>query len=160
MKDRFNLTVDHTLLWEGGYVNHPSDPGGETKYGISKRAYPKEDIKNLTVAKAKEIYKKDYWDKVKGDDLPAGVDTMVFDAAVNSGIGRSIKWLQAALGVTVDGVIGPKTLIAATKADPKELILELGEQRMRFLRGLKTWNTFGSGWTNRVSDTIKFSLKC
>lgn len=159
MKENFDKSLSFTLRWEGGYVNDPHDPGGETKFGISKRAYPKVDIKNLTEEKAKEIYKKDYWDKVKGDDLPIGVDTMVFDAAVNSGVGASAKWLQACLGVTVDGDIGPKTLAAVAKTNHKDLILSLGDHRISFLRRLKTWSRFGAGWTNRVSDAIKFSIK-
>lgn len=159
MKDNFENSVNFTLKWEGGYVNDPKDAGGETKYGISKRAYPNVDIKSLTLDAAKAIYKRDYWDAVSGDLLPVGVDTFVFDSAVNSGTTTAKKWLQAALGVKVDGVIGPKTLEAVKKADSKQLVINLGQQRMNFLRSLSSWKFYGAGWTNRVSDLIKFCLK-
>jgi len=101
------------LKHEGGYINHKNDPGGETNYGISKRAYPDVDIKNLTVDGAKELYKRDYWDRIKGDDLPAGVACVTMDYAVNSGTSRASKALQGACGIrNGDGIIGPHTLSA------------------------------------------------
>ena len=152
MKDNFERCLAHVLASEGGYVHHPHDPGGETNFGISKRSYPKEDIRNMTRARAGEIYRRDYWDAVHGDDLPAGLDLVAFDSAVNSGVSRGAKWLQEALGVTADGKIGPQTLAAARQAHPVAVIDRACDLRMTFLRGLKTWGTFGKGWTRRVES--------
>lgn len=158
MKQNLNKFLEDTLNFEGGYVNDPHDPGGETKYGICKRDYPKLDIKNLTVAQAKTIYKEKYWDSIKGDDLPSGIDLFVADGAINSGVSQSAKWLQRALGVKDDGIIGPATVEAATKANKKEVILSMGDQRINMLRGLKTWDRYKAGWTNRVSNLIKTTI--
>ena len=159
MQSNLNKFLEDTLVFEGNYVNDPHDPGGETKYGICKRDYPDLDIKNLTKDQAKAIYKSKYWDKIKGDDLPSGIDLWVGDAAINSGPVQAAKWLQRALNVsTVDGVIGPQTVLAATKADKRSVILSMSEQRITMLRGLKTWNRYGPGWTNRVSDLTKTCL--
>lgn len=137
---------------EGGYVNHPRDPGGETKFGISKRSYPREDILNLTKARAAEIYRADFWAKVRGDDLPAGIDLVAMDPAVNSGVSRGVRWLQQALGAKADGRIGPETVKRAQQANPFEVIPKACALRMGFLRGLKTWATFRSGWSRRVAE--------
>lgn len=150
------------LTHEGGYVNHPDDPGGETKYGISKRAYPTLDIKNLTERDAVHLYIRDYWKVIKGDNLPAGLDICVMDTAVNSGISRASKWLQRLVHVTPDGVIGPMTLAAVNEAyeqDPKELINAYMDYRLGFLKRLKTWKTFGKGWSRRVEETRQAALK-
>lgn len=150
------------LKHEGGYVNHPDDPGGETKYGISKRAYPDLDIVSITEMQAVDIYIRDYWLKIKGDQLPSGVDCVVMDTAVNSGISRASKWLQRMVNATPDGVIGPMTVAAVRdvyEQDPKQLINEYMDYRLGFLKKLRTWDTFGRGWSRRVEETREAALK-
>lgn len=158
MKSNFETCLAKVLEYEGGYVNDPKDPGGETNYGISKRAYPNENIKGMTRSRAAVIYRRDYWNKVRGDDLPSGLDLVAFDAAVNSGVSRGAKWLQMALGVPADGVIGNKTLSAAAIAHPTTVINRACDYRMAFLRQLGTWGRFGKGWSNRVESVRAKSL--
>lgn len=152
MKHNFPSIMDEVFRHEGGYVNHRNDPGGETNYGISKRAHPSVDIRSLTKAQAREIYRKSYWAQVRGDDLPDGLDLVAMDAGVNSGVSRGSKWLQKAIGTPADGKIGPNTLAAARAADPLEAIEAACAARMGFLRGLRTWSSFGKGWTRRVAS--------
>lgn len=133
---------------EGGYVNDPRDPGGETKYGISKRAFPELDIKSLTVEQATDIYKKLYWDAVKGDQLPYPLNLLVFDFAVNSGPVRAIKTLQATLKVAQDGAIGPLTLKAAQNAST-HVCAQYLTNRKNFLQSLNKPH-FIDGWMNRL----------
>lgn len=146
----FAIVVGH----EGGYVNNPADPGGETKYGISKRAYPNVDIANLTLEQAEAIYKRDYWDKLYLDTADASLALIAFDAAVNNGVGAATKWLQGALGVTADGIFGPQSqaaLAAATGAKAQATLTELHAQRINMMAGLATWPTFGLGWSRRLA---------
>jgi len=158
----FNKCRDHVLKWEGGYVNHPRDPGGATNYGVThktlarhrKKPVTNQDVRNLDKREAGEIFRSGYWNTVRGDDLPAGLDLVAFDAAVNSGPVRGKKWLQRALGVLVDGRIGDKTILAAnTTGSRTEVIQKACAARMSFLRQLRTWSTFGRGWARRVADT-------
>ena len=136
---------------EGGYVNDPADPGGETKYGISKRAYPHVDIAALTLADAQALYQLGYWTPVAGDDLPPPLAFITFDAAVNCGVGAAARWLQAALGVAQDGVIGPATIAAAHAAQPGwGVMAEVVGLRLAFMTGLPTWRRFGKGWGRRL----------
>lgn len=151
----FDQCFDKLISHEGGYVNHPTDPGGETNYGISKRAYPSLDIKALTLADAKAIYKRDYWDRAQCDQLPSQLSYLVFDAAVNSGIGQSIRFLQRAVGVADDGSIGPITLSAAKRMDTESLCARFLGQRLEFMTKLSTWDVYGKGWTRRVADQLK-----
>lgn len=148
----------HTKISEGGYVNDPVDPGGETKYGISKRSYPHLDIKALTWKQAADIYRRDYWDAVSGDDLPSGLDLVAFDAAVNSGVSRGAKWLQRALGVKQDGRIGPQTIKAALECDDVEVIMAACEYRLSFMQSLKTWYRYKNGWTARVNGVMDAAI--
>ena len=141
---------------EGGYVNDPKDSGGETKYGISKRAYPNVDIKNLTLEQAKEIYRKDYWGRCKCDYLPDCLCMAVFDYAVNSGTIRAIKDLQLSLGVTPDGVIGNQTIGTANRVPLKPVIEDIHKRRLKFLMSLKGWKYYGNGWGSRVKRVQKF----
>ena len=154
MRQNFDACLSEVLRHEGGYVFHPRDPGGETNLGISKRTYPRENIRGMTRDRAALIYRRDFWDAVKGDDLPAGLDLVAFDAAVNSGQIRSAKWLQAALGVAQDGHIGPVTVAKAQVADAATAIGRACDARMAFLRRLGTWDAFGRGWTRRV-DAVR-----
>ncbi len=156
----FKRSLDLVLKYEGGYVNHPDDPGGPTNKGVTLdtfRRYVKPDgtiadLKALTVEQAGVVYKKQYWDAVRGDDLPDGVDFATFDYAVNSGVSRASKYLQDVLGVTQDGQIGPATVAAAKARDEAAVITSLCAARKKFLMGLKTWPTFGKGWAARVAS--------
>lgn len=154
----FNAAVELILKHEGGYVNHPSDPGGETNWGISKRAYPNLDIRNLTREQAIEIYRTDYWLKCKCDQLPCGIALSVFDFAVNAGVSRAIRTLQRILYVTVDGIIGPVTIGKANRTD-SSAIYAYASERMAFYKSLKTFETFGRGWTRRTEETLQEALK-
>ena len=154
----FETVVHMVLEHEGGYVNHPSDPGGETKYGISKRAYPDVDIAELTEDEAAVIYKRDYWDRIKGDDLPVGVACVVMDYAVNSGISRASKALQSVCGISNgDGVIGPHSLASVwttVENDGEESVINaVTTQRQEFIRALSIYDTFGKGWERRIDET-------
>ncbi|SFQ52600.1 glycoside hydrolase family 108 protein [Donghicola eburneus] len=158
----YRACLDHVLRWEGGYVDHPRDPGGATNHGITRatlaahrgRAVSKQDVRNLTIAEAGEIYRPKYWNKVKGDQLPDGMDLVAFDGGVNSGPSRGVRWLQKGLGVAADGAIGPVTLEAAQTARTGVSIIQRAcAARMGFLQKLGTWSTFGRGWARRVADT-------
>ena len=160
----YNECLKIILMHEGGYVNHPKDPGGETNLGVTKRVYEEwggtKEMKDLTVEDVEPIYKKNYWDKIKGDDLPDGLDLCVFDFGVNAGPGRAAKFLQKLLGVTQDGGIGPQTLGALQSAigedkvtQTREMIEKYQSMRQEYYEGLSTFDTFGKGWTRRVEET-------
>ena len=166
MKDNFDQALKAILHHEGGFVNHPKDPGGMTNLGVTKKVWEEwvghevdeKTMRGLTPEIVGPMYKVKYWDKVKGDDLPTGVDYIVFDAAVNSGPGRAAKWLQACVGVEPDGGIGPKTLAAVNAFDSNQLIEDYAKRRLSFLMDLQTWDTFGKGWTRRVAEVQKTGL--
>lgn len=153
-----------TLAHEGGMSMLRSDPGNwtggkvgkgtlkGTKYGIAASAYPDLDIKNLTLADVLPIYERKYWDKVRGDDLPIGVDLAVFDYGVNSGPSRAVKELQRVLKISADGIIGQGTLNTVRAADGRAVIKGVCARRLSFLQGLSIWNTFKNGWSRRVAD--------
>lgn len=146
------LVIDFTLEEEGGLSNDPADPGGLTNFGISQRAYPDVDVRNLTRDGAIAIYRRDYWARIHGDQLPAGVDLMVFDMAVNAGMASSAKVLQRCLGVDADGVIGEtETLPAALAADAGKLIATLRAAQLALYESLPGWHEFGAGWGGRVA---------
>jgi lysozyme family protein len=159
MRENFAEALQHVLKHEGGYVNHPADPGGMTNLGVTKRVWEEwvghpvdeKTMRELTPAQVAPMYRVKYWDKIKGDDLPDGVDYAVFDAAVNSGPGRAAKWLQACVGVEPDGGIGPKTL-AAVAAFEGDLVDDYSKRRLSFLMDLPHWDTFGKGWGRRVAE--------
>ena len=150
----------HALLGhEGNYSNHPSDPGGATCWGVTERVARANGytgpMQDLPVALAKNIYRAAYWNAVRADDLPALLRYPVFDAAVNSGVDQSSRWLQRALGVAVDGAIGPVTLAAAQQADAQHLLRHLLATRLRFMSDLPTWPAFGRGWARRIADLLE-----
>ena len=151
------------LHHEGGYVDHPEDPGGETNLGVTKRVYEKwggtKDMKDLTVEDVAPIYKKEYWDRCKCDDLESGVDWAVFDWAVNSGTGRAAKAIQKICGAAQDGAIGPKTLALIGTQNTQYVIEEFGKIRQDFYESLKTFDTFGKGWTRRNKETTAKALE-
>lgn len=155
----FDQAFDALLGHEGGYSNHSADTGGETMWGVTK-AVAKENgytgpMRDLPVDFAKAIYRRGYWDAVKADQLPEAVRYAVFDGAVNSGPVQSIKWLQRALGVADDGIIGPKTLAAAGAKDPHALKMAILAQRLRFMSSLHNWPAFGRGWARRICDLME-----
>lgn len=158
MGKNFETSFQATLKHEGGFVDHPKDPGGMTNLGVTRAAWEQyvgrhvlePEMRALTVDQVRPFYRKMYWDKVRGDDLPDGIDFAVYDFAVNSGPARAARVLQLVLGVTPDGVIGPKTLQAAYKADPIQVVAGICQRRQEFLEALDTFQTFGKGWTSRV----------
>ncbi|WOB24740.1 MULTISPECIES: glycosyl hydrolase 108 family protein [Xanthomonas] len=154
---QFDSLIDRVLAHEGGYVNDPRDPGGETQWGISKRQYPQLNIRSLTRAQAIEIYRRDYWQRVQGDKLPAAAAFQVMDAAVNHGVGTAIRWLQRAVGVADDGVIGPRTLAAVAVAPAADLVLLFNAERLEFYAKLSTFDAFGKGWTRRVAGNLRLA---
>ena len=166
MQDNFEQCLALVLKHEGGYVNHPKDPGGMTNLGVTKRVW--EEYVGHTVDEAAmralgpqdvaPLYKKNYWDKIQCDKLPAGVDYACFDLAVNSGVGRAAKILQKAVGVNQDGAIGPATLNAVASSDARNLATEICDLRLEFLQGLPTFGTFGKGWTRRVQEVEKIAF--
>lgn len=167
MLENFVTSLETVLKHEGGYVDHPKDPGGRTNMGITQAVYEKylnrtvteEEMKNIKIGDVRIIYKENYWDKVKGDDLPSGVDFCVFDWAVNSGVSRASKALQKIIGAKADGVIGPNTLKAVESADSEVIIQQLTEAREDFYKRLSTFDTFGKGWLNRNEKTAMLSLE-
>ena len=160
MKQNWEDAFAAVLKHEGGYVNHPRDPGGMTNLGVTKRAWEayvghevdEAAMRALTPEVVKPFYKKMYWDKIKGDDLPSGVDYAAYDLAVNSGTGRAAKYLQEIAGVPSDGIIGPKSLAAIQTCPAGEMVDALCGMRLDFLKRLPTWDTFGKGWGRRVAD--------
>ena len=166
MKVNYDKCLETILHHEGGYVNHPQDPGGETNLGVTKRVYQEhggtKDMKDLLVEDVAPIYKKGYWDKMKGDDLPGGLDLCVFDFGVNAGPGRAAKFLQQMIGTTVDGGIGPNTLAKleeyVRENGEHESVKKYQEMRQKYYEGLSTFSTFGKGWTRRVEETTKLAL--
>ena len=151
--EAFRIVIGH----EGGYVNDPRDPGGETNFGISKRTYPKEDIKGMTLERAKHIYKRDYWDKCRCDELPEIIRYSLFDCAVNSGVPQAIQFLQRTVKTKDDGIIGPKTLAAARIQTDARLLGVFNGLRLHFMTNLRTWPTFGRGWARRVAEILRTS---
>jgi lysozyme family protein len=158
MKDNFESSLAHTLQFEGGWVNNPKDPGGETNLGVTKAVWeawlghPVTTMKGLTPSDVAPMYRKKYWDAVHADDMPKGIDYLLFDFAVNAGPGRSIKTLQQALGITADGAIGQGTMGAINAANPKDIIDKYSAEKESFYRSLSTFPTFGVGWLRRVAE--------
>lgn len=150
----FDEAFEKLLGHEGGYVNNPADPGGETKFGICKHSYPGEDIAGLTIERAKQIYKRDFWGPAGCDALPDAIKDDVFDTAVNAGVQRAVRILQKAVGELEDGILGPKTLQAVHSMPPGRLVARFQGARLHFLTGLKGWERFGKGWTRRAADYL------
>lgn len=167
MKGNFNGLLKVILHHEGGFVNHPKDPGGMTNLGVTKKVYEEwvgrevseQEMRDLTKEDVAPIYRKNYWDRCKCDELPEGVDLMVFDFAVNAGPSRSVKHLQELIGTTVDGGVGPMTLKAIDEyIDNDEngvygLIEKLTVKRQKYYESLPTFKTFGNGWMRRLEET-------
>ena len=161
MLENFDLAIGHTLKEEGGFVNHPQDPGGMTNLGVTKRVWEEwvghevseKEMRDLKPADVVPLYQRKYWNATRCSDLPSGIDLCVFDTAVNSGPGRAIKLLQGCLGVATDGAIGNNTFAAIAQFKNQSLIDLINgycDARQAFLAGLPTFSTFGKGWTARV----------
>jgi lysozyme family protein len=167
VKKNFERSLEMLLHHEGGFVNHPKDPGGATNLGVTKAVYENwvgrevsiEDMKELTHEDVAPIYKKKYWDRLKGDDLPSGLDFAAFDWGVNSGTGRPAKVIQRYVTAAQDGAIGNKTLGLIAENNPADIIQYLYQQRQKFYERLKTFETFGRGWTRRNQETLKAALE-
>lgn len=170
MKGNFEACLTEILRHEGGYVNHPSDPGGMTNLGVTKATYEdwighpvtEKIMRSLTVSHVRALYKAKYWDVVKGDDLPQGLDLCVFDFAVNAGPNRAARYVQKLVGVPTDGVIGPKTLSFMTqfvRGNGRDYaVMAYQDLRREYYKLLKTFPTFGKGWLRRVSDVEKVAV--
>jgi lysozyme family protein len=157
MKENYPQALKQVLKYEGGYVDHPKDPGGPTNKGVTQAVYddwrksqnlPVQSVRNIADSEVASIYKNLYWDRINGDNLPDGVDFAVFDFAVNSGVSRAARTLQGVVGVAQDGQIGPQT-IQATK---DYVAMAVTNKRLAFMQSLSIWNTFGKGWSARIAD--------
>lgn len=165
MKENFESSLIAALKSEGGFVNHHSDPGGATNLGVTKKVWEAwigkqvtvSDMRNITCAQVSPLYKKQYWDAVRGDDLPSGLDYLVFDFAINAGVSRAIKTLQKALSIVDDGVFGNKTLDAVNKADSTDLIIKFSDLKEQFYKSLPTFSVFGKGWMRRVAEAKTYA---
>ena len=153
----FDQAFDRLLGHEGGYANHRDDPGGETMWGVTARVARANgytgDMRDLPRDKAKSIYLAKYWAPLRADELPSAVRFDVFDAAVNSGTAQAAQWLQSAVEVRADGVIGPATLKAAADAGPL-LVARFNGVRLQFMTTLPTWGSFGKGWARRIAANL------
>jgi len=166
MNDPFVAALAHVLAHEGGYVDHPKDPGGCTNLGVTRHTLMAwtgeratcEDVRNLKPVDVRDIYRILYWSKVRGDALPLGVALVVFDHAVNAGPMRAIKMLQSLLGVEVDGILGHITLSAAARADPEDLIQAFELRREHYYRSLRHFGSFGRGWLARARAATQAAL--
>ena len=160
MKENYDKCFELVLGHEGNYVNDPHDPGGRTNMGVTQRAWENYlnrsvteiEMRGLTSEMVKPFYKLNYWDKIKGDQLPAGVDYAAFDLAVNSGTSRAARYLQQIAGTFPDGVIGPKSIEAIKSCNPEQIVDAICDMRLDFLKRLPTFVTFGKGWSRRVAE--------
>jgi lysozyme family protein len=155
----FDTVFDRVIGFEGGYTNDPKDPGGETKWGISKRSYPNLIIKELTRDDAKLIYKRDFWDVLEGDGIPDSIAYQLFDFAVNSSIQTAIRYLQRALQVADDGYFGPISKQALNDYTEPIIILKLNGERLDYMTRLKGWPDFGRGWAHRIAENLRLGAK-
>ena len=155
----FDEAFDRLLGFEGGYSNNPADPGGETMWGVTRRVATQEgyvgDMRALPRDTAKAIYRKRYWEPLRADSLPDALKYSLFDAAVNSGVSQAVKWLQRAMDVGDDGVLGPLTLDAAQRANGLRLAVKLNAERLDFMTSLPTWGSFSRGWARRIAENLK-----
>lgn len=151
----FDKAIGRVLGHEGGYVNNPADPGGETQWGISKRSYPLLDIKTLTRERAVELYHRDFWARAGLDAMPFAIASQMLDFAVNSGIATATRALQRAVGVADDGIVGPHTREAIAAMQPHDLVMRFLAERFIFWTGCKGWPEFGKGWVRRGAEQLR-----
>jgi lysozyme family protein len=161
MRENFPEALEAVLIHEGGFVDHPKDPGGATNMGITHKTYAawlrvngmeQKSVRDITEAEVAAIYSEQYWDAVAGDRLPSGVDYAVFDFAVNSGPSRAVKFLQRVVGVAEDGILGQQTLAAVYGMGARQIVTDLCAARLAWLKRLSHWSTFGRGWERRVNE--------
>lgn len=167
----FEECFDRLIGHEGGFSLDPNDPGNwtggrkgsgllkGTKYGIAANTYPDIDIPNLTLLDARRLYRVNFWAPIRGDELPQGIVFQVFDAAVNHGTSRAIKWLQQAAGANDDGIFGPKTLLAVKMTPGLDLLARFNSVRLHFYTDLSTWANYGKGWSRRIADNLAYGAK-
>lgn len=155
----FDIAFDRLIGHEGGYVNDPGDPGGETNWGISKRQYPNVDIKNLTRDQAKEIYRRDYWQRGRCDEYDPAIGYQLFDAGVNSGIEQGVRFLQRAVGAADDGNVGPITVALIKQMSVTDVLVRFNAERLEFLSKLTTWERFGRGWARRIAGNLRYAAE-
>jgi len=155
----FDEAFHHLLGHEGAYSNHPNDPGGETMWGVTKAVARADgyvgEMKDFPVEAAKSIYREKYWDAVQAEKLPPTIRYAVFDAAVNSGPGTSIKWLQESVGATPDGVLGPKTLAAINQLNPEGILRRMLAKRLTAMTNMSGWPSFSCGWARRIATLLE-----
>jgi lysozyme family protein len=154
---KFDAAFERLIGHEGGYVDHPADPGKATNFGISQRAYPGEDIAGMTLERARFLYRRDYWGPAGCDAVPAGVRFDLFDMAVNSGVRAAVRNLQRAVGEVEDGVLGPRTLQAVSSMPVARLVARFNGHRLMLMAGLPTWPAFGRGWAKRIASNLLMS---
>jgi lysozyme family protein len=169
MNSNFDKCLEMLLVHEGGYVNNPQDPGGETNLGVTKRVWQEwvghdvseKEMRNLTPTMVAPLYKRKYWDACRADELISGLDYCVFDVAVNSGVGRAVKLLQQTVGATPDGGYGSITaaLVKEAEKDPERIIELFSAKRLEFMQSLKAFPTFGKGWSRRVAEVKEKALE-
>ena len=152
----FDKAIERILSHEAGYVFSKRDPGGETRWGISKRSYPAVNIKLLTREQAIAIYKRDFWDRLDMEALPCGAAFQLLDFAVNSGIETAVRALQRAIGVAPDGHWGPVSKARAAVTSHTDLILGILAERLDFMTNLVHWPTYGRGWARRIAENLRF----
>ena len=159
----FDTIFERLMQHEGGYINHPNDPGGETMYGVTKRVAVAHGytgaMRNLPKETAQKIADKSYWQAIHGDELPRAVAWQVVDAAYNHGNRQAIKFLQRAVGASADGVIGPRTLAAVKAMDANDIVFIFNAERLDFYTKLGTWLTFGRGWSRRIAGNLRWAAK-
>lgn len=172
MNNNFDQSLGWLLQHEGGFVNHPDDPGGLTNKGITARVYQQwladtvdadaivdeQTMRNIPDGHVEQIYREEYWNRLSCDKLASGIDWFCFDFGVNAGVGRAARTLQRTVGAKVDGGIGPQTLAAVKEMDPIEVVEEMHRRRQAFYERLKTFETFGKGWTRRNQETLHQAL--
>lgn len=156
MTNAFDTAFNRVIGHEAGYVNNPDDPGGETKWGISKRSYPTLNIKDLTREDAYKIYYRDFWARIEGDFLPTGVTYQLFDFAVNSGIETAVRYFQRALGVADDGHFGPISKRAVQTTTETDMIMALNAERLDFMTRLSNWPNASRGWARRIAQNLRY----
>ena len=167
MNRNWDKCFDLVIVNEGGFVDNKLDPGGATNWGCTQAVWERyigyqvtvDDMKALTKEDVKPLYKRNYWDAIHGDAIPSGLDYCLFDAAINSGVSRSSKWIQEIVGVFADGAIGNNTVAAIAQLNPVTAINEFCDKRQAFLESLKTFPVFGKGWTKRVQEVRIRSLE-
>ena len=157
----FDQAFERLIGHEGGYVNHPADPGGETNWGITLRTARAEGytgpMRSMTRQQAKEIYRSAYWGRARADQYDGAIGYQLFDAAVNHGIGNAVRFLQRAVGVADDGDIGPVTVAAIKRMSVTDVLARFNAERLDFYTKLTTWPTFGKGWTRRVAGNLRYA---